>query len=271
MQLKVYRRDNRKRDQRLGRRRLKIAALAVLALVAVVALYHLSGPIAVAARSMRDFVADSRYFAVSHFQVNGAAKIGNGAIVALAGLSQGMNIWSIDAAAIEKKIKKNVWVRRVVVRRDFPRRVVIDVEERSPKAIVAAVRLYYVDSDGVVFKEVEPGESVKYPMLTGVDVEALMAGAPAARRRIREALRLADLMDQRAHSLSEIHFDAPDRLVVYPTKIPVALRMGWGDWEDKLARLERLLALYKGKEERLASLDMGFQDQVVARLRANNQ
>jgi hypothetical protein len=47
----------------------------------------------------------------------------------------------------------------------------------------------------------------------------------------------------------------------------MALRMGWGDWEDKLARLERLLALWKGNEARLASLDVSFRDQIVARLR----
>jgi hypothetical protein len=43
--------------------------------------------------------------------------------------------------------------------------------------------------------------------------------------------------------------------------------MGWGEWDDKLARLERLLALWQGHEERLASLDLSFRDQVVARLR----
>ncbi len=43
--------------------------------------------------------------------------------------------------------------------------------------------------------------------------------------------------------------------------------MGWGNWADKLTRMERLLTLWKGNEERLASLDMSFRDQVVARLR----
>jgi len=74
-------------------------------------------------------------------------------------------------------------------------------------------------------------------------------------------------MAQRSHSLSEIHFDAPDRLVVYTTAYPVALNMGWGEWDEKLARMERLLEVWKGHEERLVLLDMSFRDQVVARLR----
>jgi len=271
MQLKVHRRDNHKRDKRLVRRRWLIAALVPLLLMAGALIYRLSGPLAVAARSTLDFFADNRYFAVRQIEVHSGDKVGGDEIVAIAGLRQGMNIWNVDAIAIEKKIAKHPWVRRVLVRRDFPRRVVINVEERSPKAIVGVRKLYYIDADAVVFKEVASGESIKYPMLTGVYAEGLMRGDPAARQRIRDAIHLTDLMAQHSHTLSEIHFEALDRLVVYPTKFPVAWRLGWGDWEEKIARLERLLELWKGNEERLASLDMSFRDQVVARLREKRQ
>lgn len=267
MHLKVYRRDNRKRDEQRGRRRWLIAGVLLSLLLAAAVLHRLRGPMAVALRSTRNFVADNRYFAVRQIEVHGGEKVGGHEIVAMAGLRRGMNIWSVDAVAIEKKIAKHPWVRRVLVRRDFPRRVVIDVEERRPKAIVGAGKLYYIDADGVVFKEVDAGENIKFPMLTGIRAEALMQGDLAVRKRIRVAVRLIDLMAQRSHTLSEIHFEAPDRLVVYPTQFPVAWRLGWGDWEEKLARLDRLLELWKGNEERLASLDMSFRDQVVARVR----
>ena len=107
-----------------------------LLVIAGALLYRLSGPLAIAARSTRDFFADNRYFAVRQIEVHGGDKVGGDEIVAIAGLRQGMNIWNVDAVAIEKKIAKHPWVRRVLVRRDFPRRVVIDVEERRPKAIV---------------------------------------------------------------------------------------------------------------------------------------
>lgn len=271
MDLKVHRRDNRKRDLQRGRRRWLIAGLLALSLVAGVLLYRLSGPVAIALRSTRDFVADNRYFAVRQIEVHGGDKVRGDEIVAMAGLRQGMNIWSVDAVAIEKKIAKHPWVRQVLVRRDFPRRIVIAVEERAPKAIVGAGKLYYIDADGAVFKEVEPGENIKYPMLTGIYAQALMYGDPMARKRIRDAIRLTDLMAQHSHTLSEIHFEAPDSLVVYPTKYPVAWRFGWGDWEEKIAHLDRLLELWKGNEARLASLDMSFRDQVVARLRAKKE
>ena len=234
MQLKVYRKDNRKRDEQLGRRRWLLAGALLLVLLASSALLHrLQRPDCHRHALARDFIADNRYFRGASNQVHGGDKVGGDEIVAIAGLRQGMNIWNVDAVAIENKIAKHPWVRRVLVRRDFPRRVVVDVEERTPKAIVGAGKLYYIDADGVVFKEVDSGENIKYPMLTGIRAEALMQGDPMVRNRIREAVRLVDLMAQRSHTLSEIHFEAPDRLVVYPTQFPVAWRLGWGDWERK--------------------------------------
>ncbi len=267
MQLKVYRRDNRKKVEKRWRRIFFRAAGVLGVMLLGFVAYHASGPMAVAADSLREFILESPYFSVREIQVRGADNVSCDQVIAMAGLRRGMSIWDIDLAAIEKKIGRHPWVRRVLVRREFPRRVIIDVEERTPKAIVAMRKLYYVDADGVVFKEVGPGENVGFPLLTGLRPEQFAAPDPATRKRIQDALRLGEMMVQRSHSLSEIHFAKPDRLVVYTTAYPIALHMGWGNWAEKLARMERLLALWKGNEERLASLDMSFRDQVVARLR----
>jgi cell division protein FtsQ len=271
MQLTVYRRDNRKRNLRHSRGRLWMAAGIALLCVVAVALYRWGDRLKARAVSARAFVLDSPYFYVREIQVRGGNKVSGSEIVAMAGLRHGMNLWKIEPAAIENRIAKHPWVRHVLVRREFPRRVVIEVEERKPKAIVAMGRLYYVDSDGIVFKEVGEGENVEFPLLTGLRPEELTTANPVIRSRIQDAIRLGELMAKDSHSLSEIHFESSDRLVLYTTAYPVALRMGAGDWEAKLQRLDRVLTLWKGHENRLASLDMSFRDQVVARLRKVQQ
>jgi cell division septal protein FtsQ len=267
MQLAASRKDNRKKDRLQWRRRLAALGILVIFAGAVWTLYGWREQVGATYVAARRFVFDNAYFAVREIQIRGGDKVRGDEIVALAGLRHGMNLWSIEPAKIEKKVAKHPWVRRVLVRREFPRRVVIEVEERRAKAIVAIGKLYYVDADGVIFKEVAQGENVRFPMLTGIRTEELGSSDPAVRRRIQDALRLGDLMAKDSHALSEIHFDAPDRLVVYTIAHPVAIHMGWGDWEAKLQRLDRVLTLWRGKEERLGSLDVSFQDQVVTRLR----
>ena len=86
-------------------------------------------------------------------------------------------------------------------------------------------------------------------MITGLRPEQLAAADPALRRRLKEALRLGELMAIDAHKLSEIHFAAPERVVLYTIAYPMALHMGWGDWDDKILRVKRVLSLWKGQEE----------------------
>lgn len=271
MQLKVYRKGNRKRDGRNGSRLLLCCCASVIFSLLVVALYRWSGPVTAVAASVRDFFFANAYFSVREIQVRGGERVSGNEIVTMAGLRHGMNLWKIEPTEIEKKVARHPWVRRVLVRREFPRRVIIDVEERIPKAVVALGKLYYVDSDGVVFKEVGAGDYVQFPLLTGLRAEDLTKPDRSLRARIQEAIRFGELMAKDSHILSEIHFAAPDRLVLYTTEFPVALHMGWGDWDDKVKRLDRLLALWKGNEERLVSLDMSYRDQVVARLRRVHQ
>lgn len=245
---------------------LGLAALAVF-LAAAAPVYLWWPRIAGLGRDVYSSLLNHAYFSVREIKVRGAEKVGGDEIVAMAGLSHGMRIWQIDPVSIEKKIEKHPWVKRVVVRREFPQRVVIEVEERVPKAIVVLGRLYYVDRDGVVFKDVGEGEKVDLPMLTGLKQEDLIAQAQSTRSKIQEALRLGELAAGASLALSEIHFLSEDAVVLYPVGFPVALHMGWGDWEGKLDRLERVLALWKGRENQLAALNLNFSDQVVAKLR----
>jgi cell division protein FtsQ len=271
MQLTVYRRDNRKRNGRSWRQWIMMGGTVATFIVMTVAFYEWRRQLMTSGAAARQIVLESPYFSVREIQVRGGEKFGGNEIVTLAGLKHGMNIWRIEPATIEKKVAKHPWVRRVLVRREFPRRVVIEIEERTPRAIVAMGKLYYVDSDGIVFKEVGAGESVQFPLLTGLRPDELGSRDPAIRRKIQDAVRLSDLMTKDSRAISEIHFEAADRVILYTTAYPLALHMGWGDWEDKVRRVDRVLKLWKGHEERLVTLDASFADQVVARVRRMRQ
>jgi cell division protein FtsQ len=271
MQLIVFPKNNRRRPAGGWRRSLWAVATAATVCLIATALYQWGGEVRGALKAARAFVLESPYFSVREIQVRGGDRVRGGELVVMAGLKHGMTIWNIDPTAVEKKFAKHPWVRRVVVRREFPRRVLIEVEERSPKAVLAMGRLYYVDDEGVVFTEVGEGDKLGLPMITGLRPEQLSARDPALRRRLKEALRLGELMAIDEHKLSEIHFSAPERIVLYTTAYPTALHMGWGDWDDKVGRVKRIFSLWKGHEERLASMDVSFGGQAVVRIKNAQQ
>lgn len=260
-------RENKKSGKQSGRRRLRFWSAVLVLLCSLVFLYVDRVRVAQSAVRLRNFFLDHPYFSVQEIQVRGGEKIGGSEIVAMAGLSHGMSIWKIDSEGIEGKVGKHPWVKHVLVRREFPHRVVIEVEERSPKAVVIMGKLYYVDAEGFVFKEVGEGERADFPLLTGLRQTELVARAYSTRQRIQEALRLSDLMGRSSLPPSEIHFNSDGGIVLYPMSYSIALHFGWGDWEDKVKRLRRILEVWNGRENRLAALDLRFRDQVVARMR----
>ena len=267
MEAFVPRKGNKKKAGERRRPRLLAWALVAVFLASTVALYVGRSHVIRWEGWLRDTLLDNPYFSVQEIKVKGGGKVGGSEIVAMAGMSQGINIWKIDPASIERRVAKHPWVRRVLVRRELPRRVVIEVEEREAKGIVVLGKLYYVDADGFVFKEVEEGENTDFPLFTGLQQADLTSQAYATRQKIREALRLGDLMAGGPLALSEIHFPPKGGVILYPMAYPIALYMGWGDWQGKLQRLNRVLEMWKGKEALLASLDLNFRDQVVAKIK----
>src|SRR5262249_20834158 len=132
MQLTVYRRDNRKRNGRSWRLWIIMGSTVLTLIVVTMEIYEWRRQLMTAALAVHRFVLESPYFSVREIQVRGGEKLGGNEIVTMAGLKQGMNIWRIELAMIEQKVAKHPWVRRVLVRREFPRRVVIEIEERVP-------------------------------------------------------------------------------------------------------------------------------------------
>jgi cell division protein FtsQ len=266
MEFFARRKTNRKKGAIKGRTlHLWFATAALLASFST--LYVGRDSIARAAGRLRGSLIDQPYFSLREIQVKAGNRVGGSEIVAMAGLSQGMNIWKVDPETIEKKVRQHPWVKQVLVRRELPSRVVIEVTERAAKGIALLGKPYYVDGDGVLFKVVDQGEKMDFPLLTGLRRRDFASHAPATRQKVREALRLSDLLGSRSLALSEIHFDPHGEVIVFPMAYPVALHMGWGDWEEKVQRLNRILGMWRGKEGHLAVLDFSFDDQVVARIK----
>ncbi len=217
-------------------------------------------------RLLGSFLQNS-YFSVQEVRVTGGRKVGGSEIISITGLRRGMKMWKINPKVIEEKVSSHPWVRRVLVRREFPQRVVIQLEEWVAEGIVVLGGLYYVNAEGFIFKEVAEGESVNLPLITGLRWGSIESHARSDRQRIAEALRLSDLIGKTSISISEIHFGNHRGVVIYPVRLPLALHRGWGDWPEKVQRLRHVLTEWRGKEDRLAFLDLSFSDQVVVRLR----
>ena len=226
-----------------------------------------AGGIRAAARATSSFILAHPYFAVREVKVLGAEKIKGADIVVRSGLGPNTRIWNIDPAEVEERVRQHPWVKRVLIRRELPARLVIRIEEWEPGGIVALDKLYYVADEGVVFKALDEEDSVDIPFITGLRAAGLSPRDPGTREKLAEALSFGQTVERTTLGLSEIRFQPDGGIVLYPVSYPVPFHVGWGDWEAKLERLQWFVREFPGQGARFEAVDVSFKGQVVARPR----
>ncbi len=209
------------------------------------------------------------YFAVSEIVVFPTHRVREGALLQWMGLRPGMSIWSLEPRALERRLEEHPWIRRARVRREYPRRLTIQVVEREAAAVVLIDQLYYVDRTGAVFARVGAEDALDLPFVTGIEAAVLNGERPYPRHGMRQALEVVKLMAASGlpFRVSEVHIERDRGITVFPVEPQVALEFGWGRFPAKLARLGEVLGGFVGRESQLREIDLTYESQVVIRLR----
>jgi cell division septal protein FtsQ len=221
---------------------------------------------------VRDAVCRHPYFAVREVIVRGQEHLSPEAIRRFAGLEPGMSIWEVDGRAAAARLLEEPWVRSAEVRRELPHRVLVQVREERPVAILTAngskPGLYYVSSHGRIFAQLAQGDPRDFPYLTGFrseDLDGEGAFGPHAMRRALALLRATARGAGSVGRVSEIHVDRRRGLVLLPMWPTVPIEVGWDRFAEKLARVPRILELWNGREAELAGVSLLFEDEVIVR------
>jgi cell division septal protein FtsQ len=253
--------------QRIGparRRARRIRALARLRRRAVPLIGVLAGVAALLAGAR--WITTSPQFAVDSVDVRGASRVPVPRILAAAAIAPGTNLWTLDGGAVAARVSALPEIRRADVVRELPNRVTINVEERRPFTLVHAARLHWMDEDGHVLGEERRAVMPGAPVISGLSEDELasMRTAPGPKARAAVALIRALLRSggALAAEISEIDMSRSEGPVLY-TLDGVEVRLGTDDWDERLARLEGVLAQVATQE--VSGVDLRFKDQVVLR------
>lgn len=247
-------RRRRRRARTLARLRRRVGVLVVAIGAAAATL--------AAAR----WVTTSPRFAVAAVEVRGASRAAIPRVLAAAAIAPGANLWTLDSGAVAARVAALPEIRRADVVRELPNRVTIVVEERRPFTLVHAAKLHWMDEDGYVLGEERRAVAPGVPVISGLDEDELasMGSVPAPKARaavalIRTLLRSGTAL---AAEISEIDMSRPEGPVLY-TVDGVEVRLGAEDWDERLARLEGVLAQVATQD--VSGVDLRFKDQVVLR------
>lgn len=226
-------RKNRLRRRMIGALGESLGAIGLLAAATVLGILFVYAYSAVLSAS---------YLTIKEISVRGVKELTEKEILAMAKIRPRSNILSVNTDALARRISANPWIKNVYVGRELPDRLVLEVRERTPIALVKqAGALYLMDVDGFVFKKLSKGDEVDLAIVTGVNIQSKSQSA-----LLVEALKLLEMIsaaDQHAFlgEVSEIHVDEVFGLSILTDK-GLHLKLGRENFAGKLNQLHIVLS-----------------------------
>jgi cell division protein FtsQ len=211
------------------------------------------------------------YFNLRQIDITGNRRLSRDAVLEAAQVELGANLLTIDLNAIVAGLKRHAWILSASVHRRFPGQLIIEIEERRPRAILAAERLYYVDDQAKFFAKALPGDAVNYPLFTGITGRELKSNASEVRELLRLGLGLLEIVeravpDTEAFTISEIRLNLEDGLSL-KTDSGRLIILGKSGFERKMRRYARLKKFLSGRGEWQNAwiINLDFEDRALVR------
>lgn len=183
------------------------------------------------------FAVSSPYFRIRGTVIRGCQELTEKEVMALAAVKPSQTIFSVNLRAMARRISSHPWVKSVAVGREFPNRLVIEVQERTALALCKIDKnLYLLDKNGVFFKKLDVNDNVDLPVLTGYSREGRM-NAELLQKTIAllKSLTLSKSFPT-INNVAEINLNEVGGLSLI-TNNGFCLKLGFDNYEIKLQRL----------------------------------
>lgn len=262
---KPAKRNKRPLSKRIGRALQKGSfALFLIALLIVS-----TGAVSLGFVALYQYLLKAPYFMLTDLTVEGVAPDMRMQLIQMAGLDVEISTLELDLEDIRHRMEIHPWVRKVELARRLPNSLAVKVEMRTPVALICEEAVSYVDANGEVFKELEPGDETGYPLLSG------LSNQPAVKHsQVTAALALLDTLKAQGAGLapekiSEIHFRGGGLVSIYLVDMKAEIKADMNRLAGKLGDLVKVLEHLEtsGRKEQASAIDLNYEDGVVVSFR----
>ncbi|MBI5843299.1 MAG: FtsQ-type POTRA domain-containing protein [Deltaproteobacteria bacterium] len=241
-------------------------AAGICAVVGIMTLFGLS---VVAAY---DLAIQSPLFAASRVDVTGNKRLDASEILEQARIAPDANVLAINLDEARARLSAHPWIAWASVSRRLPDRLEISVREHTPMAVLfMGHKKYLMNTEGQAFKLFEEGDPEGLCEVRGLKLTDVSIKGEPMRRSAKAVVDFLNLMQAVGFpippaSVTGLYADPDVGLSVTAFDPPITVFMGWDHYDEKAARLKRVV--YElGREKGLAakSIDLSKDDRIVVR------
>ncbi|MCD6525756.1 MAG: FtsQ-type POTRA domain-containing protein [Desulfuromonas sp.] len=214
-------------------------------------------------------VSTSEHFQVDSIQVEGNQRLSDQEVIDLSDIRHGVRTFDLDLEIIGQNIAKNDWIRRAEVERKLPRGIIIRVTERDAVFVINLDYMFYVDAGGEIFKVLRAGDSLDYPLVSGLERQQLIDQPQSSREQLKQVAELLLHLRQRKifdeQCVSQLHIDSKEGLILYTRNYGVPIQIGRDSFEKKIDRLEKIYPELEARLPNLKYINLNVPDKVIVK------
>jgi cell division protein FtsQ len=226
-----------------------------------------------------DIITQCDYFSAKDMVVSGTQRLSPKQILKQAQIHQGMNTLAVNLAIARKKLLAHPWIAEARIKREIPSQIHITITEHQPLAIVDLGRQFLINTDGMIFKEMETSDPNKLPIITGLRYSDIIihglnkrpssGKGNAAKNTNRQArsypfeavLEVLHLGQQAGcilpnRLIKRIRVDREIGLILYTSDTTREIKLGYNNFSQKYTVLKKVFfILSDGKLEKFSKFD----------------
>lgn len=208
-------------------------------------------------------------FSLKNIEVSATKHLTREEILGLAGVAPGKDLLRMNLKSMAEHILQNPWVETVRIHRYFPDTVSIVITEREPIAIVNMGFIYYLDKKANVFKVLNQGDKLDFPVVTGFSEEGLGNNPKKSKEALEATCELLKILrDKGAFILadvSEIHYDEGYGFTLFTASGALPVKVGSGDFSAKIERFARIYQNLMVQIPSIHYIDLDYIDKIIVK------
>ena len=217
-----------------------------------------------------DYLTQCSYFNAREVTVAGNRWLTTEAVRQQAGVAKGLNILAVNLSLARKRLVAHPRIAEASVARELPGKIVIRIEEHVPLAILDLGRRFLVNTEGEIFKEMNPGDPENLPVVTGLTFADITTGGVPRSESFNAVMAVLDLGKKGDsilpnHKIKRIDVDREIGLSLYPGERIGVVKVGYDNYPAKFEKLGNVLLYFeKGKRfSRLDAIDLHNVNRIV--------
>lgn len=215
-------------------------------------------------------LSSTTFFKLKNIEVSSTKHMTREDILGLAGVEPGKDLLRMNLKRMGEHILQNPWVETVRINRFFPDGISISITEREPLAIVSMGFIYYLDKNATVFKALNHGDKLDYPVVTGFSEEELSNDPKGTTKEaIKSTCELLKILREKGAfilaDVSEIHYDKGYGFTMFTASGALPVKIGSGEFAPKLDRFSKIYRDLMVHSSSLQYIDLDYNDKIIVK------